>query len=133
MSRAPAVPPEEKTRLVLSILAGELSVADAARRAKVSERSVSNWKREFIESGRQGVAEGGGVSALVEDLEVIRTDAGMPISGPFSWSQRGAAARSFRSRWRRYSTPRGRARGRAVDHPSGYHLTVADAGVYFTN
>jgi transposase len=45
MARPSAIAPEEKTRLVLSILAGEISVADAARRAKVSEQSVSNWKR----------------------------------------------------------------------------------------
>lgn len=59
MPRPPAVPPEEKTRLVLSILAGEISVADAARRAKLSEQSVLNWKRQFIEAGRQGVTDGG--------------------------------------------------------------------------
>jgi transposase len=59
MARPPAVPPEEKTRLVLAILAGEMTIAEAARRAKVSEQSVSNWKRLFLESGRQGLAEGG--------------------------------------------------------------------------
>ncbi len=59
MPRPPAVPAEEKTRLVLAILAGEMSIAEAARRAKVSEQSVSNWKRLFLESGRQGLAEGG--------------------------------------------------------------------------
>ena len=37
MARPPALPAEEKTRIVLSILAGELTVAEAARRAKVSE------------------------------------------------------------------------------------------------
>ncbi|MFD5569438.1 hypothetical protein [Streptomyces cadmiisoli] len=30
----PAVPPEEKIRIVLSILAGEMTVAEAARRGK---------------------------------------------------------------------------------------------------
>lgn len=59
MPRPPVVPPEEKSRLVLSILAGEMSIAEAARRAKVSEQSVSNWKRQFLDAGRQGVAEGG--------------------------------------------------------------------------
>lgn len=34
MARPSALPPEEKTRLVLSILAGEMSVAEAARKAK---------------------------------------------------------------------------------------------------
>jgi len=41
MSRAPVFPVEEKVRVVLSILAGEVSVAEAARRAKVSEQSVA--------------------------------------------------------------------------------------------
>lgn len=59
MARSSALPPEEKTRLVLSVLAGEMSIAEAARKAKVSEQSVSNWKRQFIDAGRQGVAEGG--------------------------------------------------------------------------
>jgi transposase len=59
MARPPVVAPEEKARLVLSVLAGEMSVAEAARRVKVSEQSVSNWKRLFVEAGRQGVAAGG--------------------------------------------------------------------------
>ena len=40
MPRPPVVPAEEKTRIVLSILAGEVTVAEAARRSKVSEQSV---------------------------------------------------------------------------------------------
>jgi transposase len=36
MSRAPVFPVEEEVRIVLSILAGEVSVAEAARRAKAS-------------------------------------------------------------------------------------------------
>ena len=54
MSRPPAVPAEEKTRIVLSVLAGELTVAESARRAKVSEQSVGTWKRQFLESGKAG-------------------------------------------------------------------------------
>jgi transposase len=49
-------PAEEKVRIVLSILAGEVSVAEAARRAKVSEQSVGNWKRQFLEAGKSGLA-----------------------------------------------------------------------------
>jgi transposase len=52
MARPPVFPAEEKVRIVLSILAGEVTVAEAARRAKVSEQSVGNWKRQFLESGR---------------------------------------------------------------------------------
>ncbi|WP_115685726.1 transposase [Corynebacterium senegalense] len=58
MARPPVVAVEEKVRIVLSILAGEVTVAEAARRAKVSEQSVGNWKRQFLEGGRSGVAAG---------------------------------------------------------------------------
>ena len=43
---------------MLSILAGEVTVAEAARRAKVSEQSVGNWKRQFLEYGRAGLVAG---------------------------------------------------------------------------
>ncbi|MEU4549372.1 helix-turn-helix domain-containing protein [Nonomuraea dietziae] len=39
---------------MLSILAGEMTVAQAARRARVSEQSIGIWKRQFIENGRAG-------------------------------------------------------------------------------
>ena len=58
MVRPPVFPVEEKVRVVLSILAGELSVAEAARRSKVSEQSVGNWKRQFLEAGRAGLVAG---------------------------------------------------------------------------
>jgi transposase len=45
-------------RIVLSILAGAIAVAAAARRAKVSEQSVGNWKRQFLEAGNSGLAIG---------------------------------------------------------------------------
>src|SRR5665648_677101 len=95
MSRAPVFPVEEKVRVVLSILAGELSVAEAARRAKVSEQSVGNWKRQFLEAGRAGLvagkagpstreqqleAEVADLTQALEDLKVIRLSAGMPTS-----------------------------------------------------
>src|SRR3954451_22369291 len=58
MARPPAFPAEEKVRIVLSILAGEVTVAEAARRAEVSEQSVGNWKRQFLKSGRAGLGAG---------------------------------------------------------------------------
>lgn len=58
MARPPIVPAEEKIRIVLSVLAGEVTVAEAARRTKVSEQSVGNWKRQFLEGGRSGIVAG---------------------------------------------------------------------------
>ncbi len=43
-------------RLILSILAGEMTVVQAARQAKVSEQSVSTWKRQFLEAGLAGLS-----------------------------------------------------------------------------
>lgn len=75
MVRPPAVPPEEKVRIVLSILAGEMTVAEAARRAKVSEQSIGNWKRQFLESGRAGLAGGkSGPSTREQQLEAQVAD-----------------------------------------------------------
>ncbi|UFS60405.1 transposase [Subtercola endophyticus] len=58
MSRAPTIPAEEKLRIVLSILQNEITVAEAARREKVSEQSIGNWKRQFLEAGKAGIETG---------------------------------------------------------------------------
>ena len=59
MSRPPVIPAADKVRIVLSILAGELSCAEAARRTKVSETTIGNWKRQFLEAGAAGIEAGG--------------------------------------------------------------------------
>jgi transposase len=66
MARPTALPVEEKVRIVLAVLAGELTVAQAARQSKVSEQSVSNWKRQFIGTGRAGLAAGSGMPSSRE-------------------------------------------------------------------
>jgi transposase len=53
MGRPPVIPAERKTRIVLSVLAGEMSIAEAARREKVSEQSIGRlWKKSA--EGRLG-------------------------------------------------------------------------------
>lgn len=59
MSRPPAMPVEDKQRIVLGVLAGETTIAEAARQNKVSEQSVSRWRSQFLEAGRAGLAESG--------------------------------------------------------------------------
>lgn len=58
MSRPPVMPAAEKLKIVLGVLSGDQTIAEAARRAGVSEQSVGNWKRQFLEGGRTGL-EGG--------------------------------------------------------------------------
>ena len=64
VARPTALPVEEKVRVVLAVLAGELTTAQAARQAKVSEQSVSNWKRG-VHRDRPGRACGGVGQAVV--------------------------------------------------------------------
>ena len=54
MGRPPVIPVEKKTRIVLSILAGEMTIVEAARREKVSEQSIGRWKADFLEAGKSG-------------------------------------------------------------------------------
>ena len=58
MSRPPMILAGKKIRIVLSVLQGELTVAEAACREKVSEQSVGNWKRQFLEAGKAGIEAG---------------------------------------------------------------------------
>ena len=69
------IPVEKKTRVVLSILAGEMTIAEAARREKVSEQSIGRWKADFLEAGKAGLAAGrSGVSTREQQLEAEVTE-----------------------------------------------------------
>lgn len=71
MSRPPVKSPDEKATVVLSVLKGEVSIKEAARRAGVSETTVTNWRNQFLDGGKSALAtgRGGGSDARVELLE----------------------------------------------------------------
>ena len=71
MSRPPVFPVEDKIRIVLSVLAGETSMAEAARRNKVGETTIGKWKAQFLEAGRNGLTSGGrpGTSSREQALQ----------------------------------------------------------------
>lgn len=83
MSCPPAFPAEQKVRIVLSILAGELTAADAARQFKVSEQSIGTWKRQFLKGGRAGLesraageqSRGAELEAEIEELKAALREA----------------------------------------------------------
>jgi transposase len=82
MSRPPVFPAEDKVRIVLSVLAGEMSTAEAARRNKVSETSIAKWKQQFLEAGKVGLVAGGSArpssreQALEAEVEELKTALG---------------------------------------------------------
>lgn len=75
MGRPPVIPAEQKARIVMSVIAGELSVAEAARREKVSEQSIGRWKADFLEAGKTALAAGKfGPSTREQQLEAEVAD-----------------------------------------------------------
>lgn len=47
-----------KLKIVLSVLSGESTQAEAARRHGISETSIGKWKAQFLEGGRGGLEHG---------------------------------------------------------------------------
>jgi transposase len=56
-SRRTKVPAEEKTRLVLAVLAGEMTCAEAARRCGVTTVTMTKWKHQFLAAGAERLQE----------------------------------------------------------------------------
>jgi len=73
---------QEKQRIVLSVLRGEASVAEAARRNKCSETSIAKWREQFVQAGLAALEAGAqrGPSAreaqLQRELEGVMTALG---------------------------------------------------------
>ncbi len=75
MGRLPSIPVEEKIRVVLAVLSGEVSIAEAVRKEKVSEQSIGCWKAAFLEAGKSVLAVGKScLSGREEQLEAEVAD-----------------------------------------------------------
>ena len=72
MGRRPIKTPEEKVRMVLSILRGETTQAEVAQRLQLSQATISKWQRQFLEGALEGLARGdhprADISATESDL-----------------------------------------------------------------
>ncbi len=71
MARPPMFSVQDKQRIVLSVLRGEASVAEAARRNKCSETSIAKWRDQFVAAGVAALELGAarGPSAREAQLE----------------------------------------------------------------
>jgi transposase len=105
MSRPPQFPVEVKIRIVLSVLAGETTVAEAARKNKTSETSVAKWKAQFLESGKAGLAPGGpgrpssreeSLAAEIEELKAALGEAHVELRVWKKSAERLAPSRTSR-------------------------------------
>jgi transposase len=71
MARPPMFSVQDKQRIVLSVLRGEATVAEAARRNKCSETSIAKWRDQFVQGGVAALEAGAarGPSAREAQLE----------------------------------------------------------------
>jgi transposase len=72
MARPSKFTSQEKLRIVLSVLRGEASVAEAARRHKCSETSIAKWRDLFVEGGAEALAAGAGRGPNAREVELER-------------------------------------------------------------
>src|SRR5262249_16410976 len=55
--------PDEKVEIVLAVLRGEVGIAMAARRERVSKSSIEKWRDDFLRGGREALVPRRGGSA----------------------------------------------------------------------
>ncbi|MBT2386693.1 transposase [Streptomyces sp. ISL-11] len=55
MPRPPAIPTEEKIKLVSELLSGQITICRAAQRAGVSEQAIRNWRKQFVDGGTRNL------------------------------------------------------------------------------
>jgi transposase len=70
MGRPPALPVEDKLRIVLAVVSGRSTISRAAREHQISETSVCNWRRQFLEAGRAGLSDGFSLQRLAREAEL---------------------------------------------------------------
>ncbi len=58
MARPAKHPVDVKLKIVLSVLSGESTQAEAGRRHGVSETSIGKWKEQFLAGGRDALLHG---------------------------------------------------------------------------
>ena len=72
MARPPKFSSQEKLRIVLSVLRGESSIKETARRERVSETSIAKWRDLFVEGGAQALADGARRGPSEREVELER-------------------------------------------------------------
>jgi transposase len=73
LGRKPIYSTEDKIQVVLSVLRGETTQSDIARRMQMSQTTIAKWQKQFLEGGAEGLARGDRVekphSKREEELE----------------------------------------------------------------
>ena len=103
MARPPKHPVDVKLKIVLSVLSGESSQAEAARRHGISETSIGKWKEQFLAGGREGLEHGAGTgkpsgaeARMAEEIDDLTRALGEAHVELRALRRGGAASMGFR-------------------------------------
>lgn len=58
MGRKPIYSPEDKMQIVLSVLRGETTQSDIARRLQMSQTTIAKWQKQFLQGGIEALSRG---------------------------------------------------------------------------
>lgn len=58
MGRKPFRTADEKLAVVLSVLRGEVTQVEIARRLQMSQTTIAKWQKQFLDGGRESLARG---------------------------------------------------------------------------
>lgn len=98
MGRKPFRSADEKLQVVLSVLKGEVTQVEVARRLQMSQTTIAKWQKQFLEGGRESLARGenarsptsrreSDLEAQVEDLTSALGEAYVELR---VWRKKGA-------------------------------------------
>jgi transposase len=66
---------EEKIRIVLDGLRGEISIAELCRREGIAEGLYYSWSKEFLEAGKRRLAGDTARAATSDEVKLLRREA----------------------------------------------------------
>ena len=66
---------EEKIRIVLDCLRGEISIAELCRREGITEGLYYSWSKEFLEAGKRRLAGDTARAATSDEVKALRREA----------------------------------------------------------
>ncbi|MDK1039855.1 MAG: helix-turn-helix domain-containing protein, partial [Actinomycetota bacterium] len=93
--RPPLMSAGKKTLIVVSILRGEVTMADAARREGVSQTSIAKWRDRFLAGGQAALSAGSHSTSsretrLVAEVEELTSALGEAHMELRLWRKKGA-------------------------------------------
>ncbi len=98
MGRKPFRTPDEKLQIVLSVLKGETTQTDVARRLGMSQTTIAKWQKQFLDGARENLARGDNVKSETtkreEELEARVEDLTSALGESYAelrvWRKKGA-------------------------------------------